>query len=422
MDKEIWKDIIIDDKTTNYEVSNMGNVRNKTTGKLLALSKRQNDAKKNYIYCDIYVDKTKKNLVVHRLVANAFLGKSLDLDKNCIDHINGNHHDNRVENLEWVSHSENVKRAHQNKNRVSTGKKVEQWNYETKEYITTFESLREMSKELCVSEKNFHANLSGRTKYVNTPSGKYFFKYSEEKIPMKPEELCEFEKLKDIDNFLIHRDGRIYNVKRKMFMKPRLDKGYVNIMLNEKNYPIHRLVAIQFIPNPENKELVNHKDGNKLNNHVDNLEWVTHSENVQHAYDTDLNTNYKSIHMYELSGKYIKTFKTISDACRELNLDYKLSGSTISKCCQGKTQYAYNYIWKFASEHNDTKDVSSVEIYNNKPISIDKFDLNDNFVATFKNLGDAAQSVGKTNKNTKLISMCCKNQLDSAYGYKWKFH
>jgi hypothetical protein len=415
MSEEIWKSIIIDDKTTNYEVSSIGNVRNKTTGKILTLSK------KDYIYCDIYVDKTKKNLVVHRLVADAFFGKSLDLDKNCIDHINGNHHDNRVDNLEWVSHSENVKRAHQNENRTSTGKKVEQWNYETKEYVATFESLREMSKALDVSEKNFHANLSGRTKYVNTPSGKYFFKYADEKILMKSEELDEFEKIKNVENFLIHKDGRIYNVKRKIFMKPRLNKGYMYIVLNEKNCPIHRLVAIQFIPNLENKEFVNHKDGNKLNNNVDNLEWVTRSENNQHAYDTDLNTNYKSIHMYELSGKYIKTFKTISDACRELNLDCKLAGSTISRCCQGKNKYAYNYIWKFASEH-DTKDISSVEIYNNKPISIDKFDLNDNFVATFNNLGDAAQSIGKTNKNTKLISLCCKNQLDSAYGYKWKFH
>ena len=74
-----------------------------------------------------------------------------------------------------------------------------------------------------------------------------------------------------------------------------MDKdGYLNINLkvynkkNKKRFRINRLVALIFIPNPKNKPQVNHKDGNKLNNNVDNLEWVTAKENIKHAFENNL--------------------------------------------------------------------------------------------------------------------------------------
>ena len=65
---------------------------------------------------------------------------------------------------------------------------------------------------------------------------------------------------------------------------------------------VHRAVAIAFIPNPDNKPEVNHKDGNPHNNCVDNLEWVTHSENIQHAVNTGLIKTGKESHMYGKRG------------------------------------------------------------------------------------------------------------------------
>ena len=88
-------------------------------------------------------------------------------------------------------------------------------------------------------------------------------------------------------------DGRIYSLHSKKFLSDNKKLGdYKAVTLCEdgkrKEETIHRLIALAFIPNPENKPAVNHKDGNKLNNCVNNLEWCTYQENVQHAMDAGL--------------------------------------------------------------------------------------------------------------------------------------
>lgn len=88
--------------------------------------------------------------------------------------------------------------------------------------------------------------------------------------------------------------GRVKSYKggREVILKHWIVKGYLFIQLSknnkQKSVSIHRLVAEAFIMNPLNKPTVNHKDGNKTNNCIDNLEWMTHKENIQHAWDTGL--------------------------------------------------------------------------------------------------------------------------------------
>lgn len=96
--------------------------------------------------------------------------------------------------------------------------------------------------------------------------------------------------------YFISNLGNIKSLKSSKYLKPQNDgSGYLFVMLSKnsirKNYKIHRLVAEHFIENPNNYKVVNHIDGNKLNNKVDNLEWCTHGENNQHAWKMNLNKN-----------------------------------------------------------------------------------------------------------------------------------
>lgn len=122
-----------------------------------------------------------------------------------------------------------------------------------------------------------------------------------------------------------------------------------------KTYRIHRLVALHFIPNPEEKPIPNHKDWNKQNNYVENLEWATYSENELHSYNVlwkkpnkawlwirwDNNPSSKKILQYKLDWTPIKIRWSI--VCAE----EKLWISNISACCCWKQKTAWGYIRKY---------------------------------------------------------------------------
>lgn len=120
----------------------------------------------------------------------------------------------------------------------------------------------------------------------------------------------------------------------------------VDSLGKRKNKAIHRLMAETFIPNPNDKPQVNHIDGNKLNNNLENLEWVTKQENSQHAVNTRLTTHShceREVHQYSKDGTYIATFKSLVEAQRKLNIQY----TNIRKVALGERNTAGGFIWKF---------------------------------------------------------------------------
>ncbi len=144
--------------------------------------------------------------------------------------------------------------------------------------------------------------------------------------------------------YSVSSDGHIKNVKRNLVLREYVGKdGYLRTQLHGKTFVVHRIVAKMFIPNPQGLPEVNHKDGNKQNNSVENLEWVTRSDNLRHAYKTGLKNakgtkNSRSI-LTENDVEYIKSNYKKGDAtfgAKALAKKYGVAHQTICAVAHGQ--------------------------------------------------------------------------------------
>ena len=142
--------------------------------------------------------------------------------------------------------------------------------------------------------------------------------------------------------------GRVKSLykKEKILKLGAVSSGYFFVHLYKmrklKVIRVHRLVALTFVPNTENKLEVNHKDGNKQNNRADNLEWATKSENVKHSYSVlhIKNPNGRGVvNIFSKNGEYITQVKNLTEAASWVkeNTVYKCAAtSNIANVCNGK--------------------------------------------------------------------------------------
>lgn len=168
----------------------------------------------------------------------------------------------------------------------------------------------------------------------------------------------------EFPEYIIFEDGSIYNNVDKFGAKrfitgSKSSENYFNINRNDKSLKLHRLICMAFKPlsgkilYDDYKDLqVNHIDGDKLNNHKNNLEWVTQSQNIIHAYENNLNKKIRTVIQFQNNngeyGNSIKEFPSLARASRET----KIPEYEIREICKGKNKALKNkkFLWKYKNE------------------------------------------------------------------------
>ena len=152
------------------------------------------------------------------------------------------------------------------------------------------------------------------------------------------------------EHYRVSRSGEIYNSEGHKMTQFETNSGYLRVKLSKgvprKMYSVHRIVAETFLDNPESHPVVNHKDCNRHNNSVENLEWCTRSYNNMYAYTVGgmLGTKRKPVYQFDLNTKeLIKKWDSPIDVTRAIGI----ASQNISKVCRGKRNHAGGYLWSY---------------------------------------------------------------------------
>lgn len=283
------KQIHINKELTTYYITEDGRLYNRKTNRWYKGSDSS-----GYLKYDLRWKNKKYAKFAHHLVAECFLENPDNLP--VVNHKDGNKRNNHYTNLEWVRATDN---------------NIHAYKLGLKEKTNSF------NNRIKFNEKNFKEDILWK-QYLNT-------------------------------NYYISNTGFARNIKTGNLIKGKITgKGYIewcfSIKGKKKSFLAHRLVY-QLFGEPLKKGLViNHKDGNKQNNDIANLEQVTNTKNILHSYYELGHKNIKSVGKYSLEGNLLQVYSSCADAARQNQGCYS---NLISNVCNGKQKTHKGFVWKY---------------------------------------------------------------------------
>ena len=352
---EIWKAY---PSNTRYEISKTGKVRNVKNWNILKPRTNRGGYEKVMLYSEGNPPKT---FLVHVLVAETFIGPKPS-PKHSVNHIIGTNKTgagNSVSNLEWSTQSEQMKHAYASGLTFGSSKGVIQLSLKDGSEIAKFSSATAAAASLGHKQSRSTISVVCRGTGKQESALGFGWKFAETGIidvcRDDEEWKCLIWEGNEVEDYQVSSHGRVKRNGR--LLNPKIEKGKyvrVNLSIGHDNptASVHILVAMAFIPNPDNKPEVNHIDEEVSNSHVSNLEWVTGRENMIHSRGVN-------VKQFTKDGLFVKEYNSINELKEVLKKD---NVAHISACCRGRKKTAYGFKWQYSDNASSSASLSGDNI------------------------------------------------------------
>ena len=359
-EQEQWLPVPDEPYNKSFAISNFGRVKNINTDKIKSQMKNESTG---YYSIRLDVGKKAKKITyqIHQLVAKLFIGECPN--KFVVTHIDGNRTNNKASNLKYMSLTDAMARYNNKEKKLVSENKTDTKKLDINKLLSdaNLEITKTLDNNIPNRQSDKKIKLNKKTnRELDNKNIKVSDSVLEDKLNLNNESLDIHKYIQQIKNYpqyLIDKMGNVYIAETMSIRKGVSNQnGYIRVMLSKKcktkNFYVHRLVADAFIPNPKNLPYVNHKDANRKNNSVENLEWCSSQQNMLH--DSKLRKTGKRLQAFTMDGKFVKEYESIKAAGRELKVD----STSITKAVSGANgrTTAGGYIWKYADVSDDEID------------------------------------------------------------------